>query len=415
MKRTILAFAAIAILNHTNAQVSDVSESTSPIWTNTIVNECTYSIDGPDLYPEDKITRTYNGNGDETHYLLQSTYDYGQTWTNRERKTSNYDTNGNMTEELSESWDATNLQWIITNKGSFTYDSNNNPIEIIYQDWTGTAWENTSRYVEVYDLDNNRTQSTKYLWNNNAWENNAKAVYDYDSNNNWIEYVQSNWNSIDATWDDNLKIVSTYNASNERTAFETYQWVNSQWEITRRDLYTYGNSSDTIIRQNWSASALNLVNWYRYTRNYDSNGNETEYLQENWDTSNSEWEYNVKESSTYDADDNMISRLTQSWQSGFTSSYWEDVDLWEVCGSSSTVSISEQSQVLLKTFPNPADDVLNIQTEEKVQQVEVYNIQGAKVLVDNRTQLNISELPSGTYVINVITQNSISKSRFVKN
>ena len=81
----------------------------------------------------------------------------------------------------------------------------------------------------------------------------------------------------------------------------------------------------------------------------------------------------------------------------------------------SSTSINELETKNINLYPNPTNDVLNIQTEENVQLVEVYNIQGAKVLVDNRTQLNVSELPKGTYVINVITQNGISRSKFVKN
>ena len=68
-----------------------------------------------------------------------------------------------------------------------------------------------------------------------------------------------------------------------------------------------------------------------------------------------------------------------------------------------------------KLYPNPVRNTLNIQLEEYLENVEVYSMFGRKVLECANTNVNVSNLSSGMYLLKVYTQDGkIGVKRFVK-
>ncbi|MCB0736208.1 MAG: T9SS type A sorting domain-containing protein [Bacteroidetes bacterium] len=82
----------------------------------------------------------------------------------------------------------------------------------------------------------------------------------------------------------------------------------------------------------------------------------------------------------------------------------------------STPTPSKQNT--LKLYPNPATQLLNIESKEPIQQIVIYNIQGQelehKTLNVTSTQLNISHLPKGTYLLQTITNQKTQTTKFIK-
>jgi alpha-tubulin suppressor-like RCC1 family protein len=67
-----------------------------------------------------------------------------------------------------------------------------------------------------------------------------------------------------------------------------------------------------------------------------------------------------------------------------------------------------------KVFPNPVRDVLNIETDLDIQSVEIYNIQGQKVLSSNQKQINVSDLAAGMYMVQIQdVENNIATKKVV--
>lgn len=67
-------------------------------------------------------------------------------------------------------------------------------------------------------------------------------------------------------------------------------------------------------------------------------------------------------------------------------------------------------------YPNPVNDVLNIETREEILSVEVYALQGQKVLTSNQEQVNVSELPAGIYLVRIEdVNNNIATKKIIKN
>lgn len=77
-----------------------------------------------------------------------------------------------------------------------------------------------------------------------------------------------------------------------------------------------------------------------------------------------------------------------------------------------------KAKVELNVFPNPANNVLNVEASEFMKHVTVYNLLGEKVMSrtmnSSNTQLNIAELHSGIYMLSIQAGGSTYTKRFTK-
>ena len=75
-----------------------------------------------------------------------------------------------------------------------------------------------------------------------------------------------------------------------------------------------------------------------------------------------------------------------------------------------------QNNLDVKLYPNPVRDILNIEIENDIQSIEIYNIQGQKVLSSNQKQINVSDLATGMYMVRIqdIDNNIATKKIVIK-
>lgn len=70
-------------------------------------------------------------------------------------------------------------------------------------------------------------------------------------------------------------------------------------------------------------------------------------------------------------------------------------------------------------YPNPVEDVLNLSYSQNINKVQVINILGQEVktvtLDANQAQVDMSNLPSGTYLVKVTSDNQIKTIKVIKN
>jgi len=81
------------------------------------------------------------------------------------------------------------------------------------------------------------------------------------------------------------------------------------------------------------------------------------------------------------------------------------------------LSIRELNAFEFGLYPNPVKEQLFITTSEKIRQLKIFSILGKEMLVANdlqKTILNISELPSGIYILELLTEKGVSVKRFTK-
>ncbi|WP_445715633.1 T9SS type A sorting domain-containing protein [Flavobacterium sp.] len=85
--------------------------------------------------------------------------------------------------------------------------------------------------------------------------------------------------------------------------------------------------------------------------------------------------------------------------------------------TNNTLSSSDFNQNNLKVamYPNPVNDILNIDIENEIKSVEIYNIQGQRVIQSNSKQIETSSLNSGIYMVRIEdTNGGIATQKLIK-
>lgn len=95
-----------------------------------------------------------------------------------------------------------------------------------------------------------------------------------------------------------------------------------------------------------------------------------------------------------------------------------DYDLWVLSLAADPLSLDELDEVYLKVFPNPVSDFVHIQSKFPLQHISIHNLTGKRVKNEfsekNSIELNISDLPAGTYVLSIETEGKIYKQKLLK-
>ena len=85
-------------------------------------------------------------------------------------------------------------------------------------------------------------------------------------------------------------------------------------------------------------------------------------------------------------------------------------------GTTLSSSSFSQNNLEVGLYPNPVNDILNIDTKEEILSVEVFALQGQKVLSSKENKINVSELPAGIYLVRIQdVNNNIATKKIIKN
>lgn len=199
-------------------------------------------------------------------------------------------------------------------------------------------------------------------------------------------------------------------------------WAKTETMTTRNLIFNYG-VYNTTNPNNWSAfyySATNavLVNgsntvnttnnnltWYHYVCTYD--GMKSRIYKDGVLISTS---MNFIMNTLNDSDIFKLG-ITGSSIYGFNGAI-DDLKIYNYAltdaqvsqlYNNNTLSTSDFNENNLKVamYPNPVNDVLNIEIENEIKSVEIYNIQGQKVLQSSNKQIETNSLNSGIYMVRV--------------
>ncbi|WP_163407223.1 T9SS type A sorting domain-containing protein [Flavobacterium ajazii] len=82
-----------------------------------------------------------------------------------------------------------------------------------------------------------------------------------------------------------------------------------------------------------------------------------------------------------------------------------------------SINETEKSDVVLTLYPNPVKDVLYFNTENEIDKVVVFDINGKRLFekaLNGDDKINVQSLSKGIYLIQVFTQNDAKKVKFIK-
>lgn len=103
---------------------------------------------------------------------------------------------------------------------------------------------------------------------------------------------------------------------------------------------------------------------------------------------------------------------------GNTASTTFGIDNYQVIASSNTVLATEEivaKNDRISIYPNPTTDFVNIKSSKKVKNIEVFDISGRKMSAElNGDKVDVRNLQSGSYLINVETEGRNYTEKFIK-
>lgn len=74
------------------------------------------------------------------------------------------------------------------------------------------------------------------------------------------------------------------------------------------------------------------------------------------------------------------------------------------------VGLQEPDVVLNTVYPNPATDVIHVSSTEKIEQLELLDLNGLRVLTSSTSFMNVEALPTGIYLVRY-TVNGVTKTQ----
>lgn len=109
-------------------------------------------------------------------------------------------------------------------------------------------------------------------------------------------------------------------------------------------------------------------------------------------------------------------KLANEWQlvctAGYNNAYIDPTEIFS-SGLLSTNTFTNDIKIFLS--PNPVSDVLSIKTAANIEKFNIYNLLGEKITSSFITEINLSDLSSGVYILESVSTNKESlKTKFFK-
>ncbi len=83
-----------------------------------------------------------------------------------------------------------------------------------------------------------------------------------------------------------------------------------------------------------------------------------------------------------------------------------------------TLGVTDFSKALISYYPNPTENILNFSSTEIISNMSIVNLLGQKVMEvktnSNQGQIDLSDLPSGNYILNANTEYGLETFKIVK-
>ena len=390
-----------------------------------------------DWIPFRRATHEFNERGQFTTQLIEDWNAEEQDWVggNDEwnfngRTTRTFDSEFKQTSEIVERF--AEGEWELRAKVEFTWEKINNEWNMLEEvffhfDDVGITIPNgilSQRYITIFSEhfpDVNLREMVYEFAESLSWDGSGDWVGQYERFQTYnnagqvteIKHYVFNFegNRVSAQWNK-----FTYDAANE--LIEEERW-NGDWATedgwTLRETLFYTNENGVRIGQlsyfredmlpghgfeidyNFSVPFADLLIWQNVYSDPLGEGllryqtNTVVFSFANWDGWGDQTEF-----------------LTNTW-----TYYWTPI---QVDASNQDVIVAETKNAAVSVYPNPVRDVLFIETEQTIQSVFVFDMNGrmSKHIRGNQNSINLQSLPSGNYVVRIHTDGAIVPVRIVK-
>ena len=117
----------------------------------------------------------------------------------------------------------------------------------------------------------------------------------------------------------------------------------------------------------------------------------------------------------FDSKQNPNLNCIQVDNAAYSNSNWTEKDSWSTyntnCGY---LSVVDGKKSVLKIYPNPVKNILNIEKKDQFQKADIYTINGQLVKSSLLKEINVSDLSKGDYLVKIKTDNGIQTEKMIK-
>ncbi len=274
----------------------------------------------------------------------------------------------------------------------FTYDEDGNMIRRKNYNSFGTA-DFTQGGVYDYIYENGRlVRHDMYFGNYDLLG--EKCFYIYNAEGQCVEEL-----SLDGIedLDSSLKIVNTYDDQGRISTKTTYYYGNYGWDLGPTDYFTYDESGNCIDH-----STKDQYGQYvdRHLYDYDLSVS----------ANSVHMPYYIPELAFPEGFDDPNQRVLEHWYTLDDNHVLQYICDYEYVYSDEPLGISNVETTTMKVSPNPTQGVLSVEWDDEIDgNVAVYDLCGRLMqmtkVVGSQLMLDISDLPSGIYILKTTYDN----------
>ena len=318
-----------------------------------------------------------------------------------------YDANGNMLTYLAELWNSG--AWWKSDSDTYTYDAKGNLLsDINVYSMDGIIWYNYLKTTYTYDTNGNMLTKLLAQWNI-TWLNYRKDTFTNDTNGNRLSDLSQLWQ--DTIWVNDYQWIYTYDVNEYLISDLHKKWQSNVWVTIGRDIYTYDANGNLLIDLLQGLESTTWVNTILYTYTYDVNGNSITGKIEIWN--NNKWQPGIDNLNIFSQKKLLIGKTSNIYR---YQAHWLSFPV----GITNFYNISNFEKVSI--YPNPANDFVSIYVQEysgKIKAViNLYSITGGLIktlqIKNILTQLNISDLSKGVYIVKITNTNEEIVKKIIK-
>lgn len=355
--------------------------------------------------------------------------------------------------------------WQIDGGDNYEYDSKNNLITETELNWNSSTnrWENAFKSIYTYNANNKVTEAIIQEWNETTklFENKYRDIYTYNSNGFFIGYEEKKWEA--SQWVNDFKSDLLLNNNNLIISYSSYGWINGQWVKDSRGTLSYNANNKVVSEISESWIDVNWVNDYRSFYSYNANNKISTEIHDEW-VDNS-WKRSGTLTNNYDANGNIDFEIddysvgqekeknyydTSAQMANFVHpfkdktgidylfyqfpyinkilskeiSYYDNTTSTFKISSKTTYNYTssiilgtdeiEKNNVIVKIYPNPSKDYIQVTGLTESENFEVYSVLGTLAIkgsIAENQKIDIKNLANGVYLLKLNNGNTL---KFIK-
>lgn len=400
--------------------------------------------------------RTLSSYNTKENITLEQTFTWvNGAWRNNNRYTYSYQSDTLRKNELIEKWDTTTAQWVNVSKTEYSFDAIDRITNFESYNWNeaSSSWKGAAKQVTTYDT-NGIASVESYYWDNtnDVFLKSTKNIYTRNVLGLVLTDESQYWSLSTMQYIRRSLLINTYNANNFLTGNKFYQFslttgsvtnssrltytldasgrslvvfdedsssqLGAVWRPFRRWTYAYdanGNKTDDLYEQRGNSPDTILSNISKQEFHYDVNNNVTKEINERWDKTANTWLPNAGWLRDFNVDGCLVwAEQTGGWNT--SGNYFNNHNRWEYKLTEVSVGLEDEADTELYLYPNPTNNILNIQTDATIEVITIYNLQGQNMMniTSNNNQLDLSNLSEGAYILQINTTEGIVRRTIIK-